>query len=46
MDKEVWQSNYKNVKVVGVKDIFTNGFYREAINIVLDISDNESGGAN
>ena len=31
-----WQSKYCDCKVLGVKDIVVDGFYREAVNIVID----------
>jgi uncharacterized protein YjcR len=34
---KVWQSEYSNYEVVGVKDIVVNDFYREAVNIVINI---------
>lgn len=36
LQNKVWQSFYKDCKVIGIKDICVNGFYREAINIVLE----------
>lgn len=33
---KVWQSKYNNCKVIGIKDIVVDDFYREAINIVID----------
>ena len=32
-----WQIKYKNTKVIGVTDILVEDFYREAVNIVLDL---------
>lgn len=34
---ETWQSSYNDCKVIGVTDIVVDDFYREAVNIVLDI---------
>ena len=34
---KVWQSEYKEYRVIGVKDICVDGFYREAINIVIEV---------
>lgn len=31
-----WHSKYKNKKVLGVKDILLDDFYRESINIVIE----------
>lgn len=36
IDSKTWQSKYNNCEVIGVKDIVIDGFYREAINIVID----------
>ena len=36
LDCKTWQSRYGNYKVIGIKDIYVNDFYREAINIVID----------
>ena len=33
---EVWQSKYNNCRVIGIKDIVVDDFYREAVNIVID----------
>ncbi|MDU2112608.1 MAG: hypothetical protein E7E92_08835, partial [Clostridiales bacterium] len=30
---EVWQSKYNDYKVIGIKDIVVDDFYREAVNI-------------
>lgn len=30
-----WQSIYNDYEVIGVNDIYCDGFYREAINIVI-----------
>lgn len=38
---KVWQSEYKDCQVIGVNDISVDGFYREAINIVIDINNKE-----
>lgn len=35
IQNKVWQSFYKDCKVIGIKDICVDGFYREAINIVI-----------
>lgn len=35
LNKKVWQSNYSENEVIGVNDIYVDGFYREAINIVI-----------
>lgn len=35
---KVWQSQYKHCKVIGVNDIVCDGFYREAINIVIEVN--------
>lgn len=32
----VWQSLFRTHKVIGVKDIVVDDFYREAINIVIE----------
>lgn len=34
---KVWQSEYKECRVIGVNDIYVDGFYREAINIVIEV---------
>lgn len=31
-----WQSEYGDCRVIGVNDICVDGFYREAINIVIE----------
>ena len=36
-EEKVWQSKFAGCRVKGVKDIVCDGFYREAINIVLYI---------
>ena len=33
--KQHWMSNYGHCEVIGVKDIYVDDFYREAINIVI-----------
>ena len=35
LDCKTWQSRYGNYKVVGIKDIYVDDFYREAINITI-----------
>ena len=35
---ESWMNKYSNCNVIGVKDIYVDDFYREAINIVIDIN--------
>lgn len=35
LDGSSWQSIYKYNEVIGIKDILVDGFYREAINIVI-----------
>lgn len=37
LQDKVWQSKYKDCKVLGVKDIFYDSFYKEAINIVIEV---------
>ena len=37
LKNECWQSEYGNCRVIGVKDICVDGFYREAINIVVEV---------
>lgn len=37
LNNKTWQSEYGNREVVGVTDIIVNDFYREAINIVINI---------
>lgn len=32
----VWQSVFRTHKVIGVKDIYVDDFYREAINVVIE----------
>lgn len=32
----VWQSEYKDCEVIGVKDMFVDDYYGEAINIVIN----------
>lgn len=32
-----WQAAYNEAKVIGVTDILTDDFYREAINIVIEV---------
>lgn len=32
-----WQSKYKDNKVLGVTDILVEDFYREAVNIVIEV---------
>lgn len=34
---KAWQSEYKECRVIGVNDIYVDGFYREAINIVIEV---------
>lgn len=36
LKNKCWQSKYGECKVIGVKDIYVDGFYREAINIVIE----------
>lgn len=33
---KVWQSEYNNCIVIGVKDIVVDDLYREAVNIVIE----------
>lgn len=35
---ESWMNKYSNCNVIGVKDIYVDDFYRETINIVIDIN--------
>lgn len=37
LNNECWQSEYGDCRVIGVKDICVDGFYREAINIVVEV---------
>lgn len=38
LNNKVWQSKYNECKVIGVTDIACDDFYREAVNIVIEIS--------
>lgn len=40
LQDKVWQSEYGNCEVVGVTDILVNDFYKEAVNIVINIESN------
>lgn len=35
LNNKVWQSDYKEYKVLGVNDILVDDFYKEAVNIVI-----------
>ena len=35
LNNKVWQSKYRDSEVIGVTDILVDGFYPEAINIVI-----------
>lgn len=37
LKNETWQAIYNDCEVIGVKDIVTDDFYREAINIVIKV---------
>lgn len=37
LDDKVWQSRYRGARVIGVTDIYCDDFYREAINIVIQL---------
>ena len=41
LSNKVWQSEYNDCRVIGVKDICVDGFYREAINIVIDVNNHQ-----
>ena len=32
-----WHNDYAECKVIGIKDIYMDDFYREAINIVIEV---------
>ena len=36
LEDKVWQSEYNNCMVIGVKDIVVDDLYREAVNIVIE----------
>lgn len=36
LEDKVWQSEYNNCIVIGVKDIVVDDLYREAVNIVIE----------
>lgn len=36
LKNKVWQSEYNNCIVIGVKDIVVDDLYREAVNIVIE----------
>lgn len=37
LNDSVWQSEYGDYQVIGVTDIVVDDFYKEAVNIVIDI---------
>lgn len=37
LQEKCWHSRYLNCTVLGVKDIFVDDFYREAVNIVIKL---------
>ena len=37
LDGSDWRAEYANTEIIGVTDIVCEGFYREAINIVLKL---------
>ncbi|HLO11143.1 MAG TPA: hypothetical protein VK190_02680 [Pseudoneobacillus sp.] len=39
LQDKVWQSEYANCEVVGVTDIVVEDAYREAVNIVIKVSE-------
>lgn len=41
LDNKVWQSYFNDCEVIGVKDIVVDDFYREAINIVVDVREDK-----